>query len=149
MEQVEGVVKTVEVITMQPGETKKISGIAPFKGNSKRINAFTEPLEGTILEDNPSWTIIPSYSECKNSSSRVGVAVHNNSQKVVVIAKGQQVALVSAANQVPNMLAPKYVQAESEKDEEILMDRSVSIQSQKNLDRIVKLWEQLDITGLD
>ena len=47
------------------------------------------------------------------------------------------------------MLAPKYVQAESEKDEEILMDRSVSIQSQKNLDRIAKLWEQLDITGSD
>ena len=115
LEQVEGVVKTAEAITIQPGETKKISGIAPFKGNSKRINVFTEPLEGTILEDSPPWTVIPSYSECKNGSSRVGVAVHNNSRKVAVIAKGQQVALVSAANQVPNMLAPKYVQAESEK----------------------------------
>ena len=110
---------------------------------------FTEPLERTILEESPTWTIIPSYSECKNGSSRVGVAVHNISRKVVVIAKGQQVALVSAANQVPNMLAPKYVQAESEKDEKILIDRTVSIQSQKNLDRTVKLWEQLDITGSD
>ena len=112
MEQVEGVVKTAEAIMIQPGETKKISGIAPFKGNSKRINVFTEPLEGTILEDSPPWTVIPSYSECKNGSSRVGVAVHNNSRKVAVIAKGQQVALVSAANQVPNMLAPKYVESE-------------------------------------
>ena len=145
----EGIVKTAETITIQPGETKKISGIAPFKGNSKRISVFTEPLERTILEDSPTWTIIPSYSECKNGSSRVGVAVQNISQKVVVIAKGQQVALVSAANQVPNMLAPKYVKPESEKDEKILTDRTVSTQSQKNLDRIAKLWEQLDITGSD
>ena len=53
LEQVEGTVKMAEAITIQPGETKKISGIAPFKGNSKRINVFTEPLEKTIIEDNP------------------------------------------------------------------------------------------------
>ena len=147
LEQVEGIVKTVEAITIQPGETKKVSGIAPFKGNSKRINVFTEPLERTILEDSPTWTIIPSYLECKNGSSRVGVAVQNILRKVVVIAKGQQVALVSAANQVPNMLAPKYVKPESEKDEKIPKDRTVSTQSRNNLDRIAKLWEQLDITG--
>ena len=77
LEHVEGVVKMAEAITIQPGETTKISGIAPLKGNSKRINVFTEPLERTILEDSPMWAIIPSYLECKNSSSRVGVAVHN------------------------------------------------------------------------
>ena len=37
LEQIDGVAKTAEAITIQPGETKKISGIAPFKGNSKRI----------------------------------------------------------------------------------------------------------------
>ena len=130
-----------ETITIQPEETKKISGIAPFKGNSKRINVFTEPIERTILEDSPTWTIIPSYSECKNGSSRVGVAIQNVSRKVIVIAKGQQVALVSAANQVPNMLAPKYVEPEPEKD------KKVSIQSQNSSNRIAKIWEQLDITG--
>ena len=130
-----------ETITIQPEETKKISGIAPFKGNSKRINLFTEPIERTILEDSPTWTIIPSYSECKNGSSRVGVAIQNVSRKVIVIAKGQQVALVSAANQVLNMLAPKYVEPEPEKD------KKVSIQSQNSSNRIAKLWEQLDITG--
>ena len=149
LEQVDGVVKTAEAITIQPGETKKISGIVPFKGNSKRINVFTEPLERMILEEDPAWTIVPSYSECKNSSSRVGVAVKNISQKVVVIAKGQQVALVSATNQVPNMLAPKYVKPKSEKDERIIMDRAFPTKSQKNPERIAKLWEQLDITGSD
>ena len=38
LEQVDGVVKTAEAITIQPRETKKISGIAPFAGHSKRIN---------------------------------------------------------------------------------------------------------------
>ena len=47
------------------------------------------------------------------------------------------------------MLAPKYVKPESKEEEKILTDRVISIQSKKNSDRIVKLWEQLDITGLD
>ena len=109
LEEVEGSVKTAEAIVIQPGETKKISGIAPFRGNSKRINVFTEPSVKTALEEEKAWITIPSYSECKNGSSRVSVAIRNISQKVVVIAKGQEIAEVSAANQVPNMLAPKYV----------------------------------------
>ena len=70
---------------------------------------FPEPLVETALEEEKVWITIPSYSECKNGSSRVSVAIRNISQKVVVIAKGQQITEVSAANQVPNMLAPKYV----------------------------------------
>ena len=69
---------------------------------------FTEPLKEALLEEEPAWTAVPSYSECKNGSSRIGVAIKNVSRKVIVIAKGQQVAQVSAANQVLNMLAPKY-----------------------------------------
>ena len=109
LEEVVGSVKTAEAIAIQPGETKKISGIAPFRGNLKRINVFTEPLMEMVLEEEKAWITIPSYSECKNESSRVSVAIKNISRKVVVIAKGQQIAEVSTANQVPNMLAPKYV----------------------------------------
>ena len=69
MEEVVGSVKTTEAIPIQPGETKKISGIAPFRGNSKRINVFTEPLVETALEEEKTWITIPSYSECKNGSS--------------------------------------------------------------------------------
>ena len=149
LEQIDGVIKTAEAITIQPGETKKINGIAPFKGNSKRINVFTEPLEKMVLEEDPAWMIVPSYSECKNGSSRVGVTVKNVSQKVVVIAKGQQIAQVSAANQVPNILAPKYVITESEEGKKNTMDRSFPTKSWRDPERITKLWEQLDITGLD
>ena len=69
---------------------------------------FTEPLEEALLNEEPAWIAVPSYSECKNGSSRIGVAIRNVSRKVIVIVKGQQVAQVSATNQVPNMLAPKY-----------------------------------------
>ena len=106
LEKVDGAVKAVEAIVLQPGE---ISGVAPFKGNSRRINVFTEPLTKMALEGDATLITIPSYSECKNGSSRVDVAVRNISRKVVVIAKGQQIAEVTAANQVPNMLAPNYV----------------------------------------
>ena len=77
LEQVEGIVKTAEATIIQPGETKKISGLASFKGNSKRINVFTEPLEKMLLEEEPTWTTVPSYFECKSGSCRVGVTIRN------------------------------------------------------------------------
>ena len=93
------------------------------------------------------WMTVPSYTECKSGSSRVGVAVKNVSRKVVVIAKGQQITQVSAANQVLNMLAPKYVEPELEKDKQTKINEVSPIEP--NRERITKLWEQLDITGSD
>ena len=118
IEQVEGPVKAVEYTVIQPGETKRVSGMVPFKGNSKRINLVTEPVREIQEIDEPKWITIPAYSECKGGSSRVGVAIRNISKKIVVISKGQQIANVTAANQVPNMLAPKYVKSVIESEEE-------------------------------
>ena len=77
LEKVEGPIKTTEAIAIQLGETKRVSGIASFRGNSKRINVFTEPLAETALEEEKTWLTVPSYSECKNGSSRISVAIRN------------------------------------------------------------------------
>ena len=55
----------------------------------------------------------------------------------MVIAKGQQIARVTAVNQVPNMLAPKYVERDvgSEQKEVVRQER------------VKKLREQLDFSG--
>ena len=148
IEQVKGPVKAVENIVIQPGETKKVSGLAQFKGNSKRINLVTEaPRELQELEE-PNWVTIPSYSECKGGSSRVSVAIRNLSKKVVVISKGQQIADVTAANQVPNMLAPKYVDRVREDDSKEGQTASYKLR-RLNEERRKQLWEQLDISGAD
>ena len=144
LEKVEGPIKTTEAIAIQPGETKRVSRIASFRGNSKRINVFTEPLVETTLEEEKTWLTIPSYSECKNGSSRISVAIRNNLRKVVIIAKGQQIAKVSAANQVPNMLAPKYMNSTLEHNENLTVN-----ESREKVKQIEKLWEQLDVTGSD
>ena len=117
LDQVKGPVKAVEYTVIQPGETKKISGMVQFKGNSKRINLMTEPIQDMQEVDEPRWVTVPSYGECKAGSSRVGVAIRNVSKKIVVISKGQQIANVIAANQVPNILAPKYVEIGTKKGE--------------------------------
>ena len=148
IDQVRGPVKTVENVVIQPGETKKISGIVKFKGNSRRINLVTEPVQKQQEIEDPDWVTIPSYSECKGGSSRVSVAVRNVSKKVVVISKGQQIADVTAANQVPNMLAPKYVDRIREDD----IEKGKFVSSKlRRLDekRKAQLWEQLDISGAD
>ena len=147
LEQVDGTVKTMEAVVIQPGETKKISGLASFKGNSKRINVFTEPLEKTLLEEEPIWTTVPSYFECKSGSCRIGVAIRNVSRKVIVIAKGQHIAQVSAANQVPNMLAPKYIDCISKYNTEEVSKESSFERRQNDPKRVTELWEQLDVTG--
>ena len=54
---------------------KKISGMAPFRGTSQRINLVTEPLLNSQEVGEPSWVTIPAYAECKSGSSRVAVAV--------------------------------------------------------------------------
>ena len=137
----DGTVKTAEAVVVQPGETKKISGLASFKGNSKRINIFTEPLEKTLLEEELAWITVPSYFECKSGSCRIGVTVRNVSQKVIVIAKGQQIAQMSAANQVPNMLVPKYIDHISKYNTE-RGDNESSFERQRNDPKCVtKLWE--------
>ena len=70
--QVYGVVKTVEMITIQPRETKRVSGMAQFRGASQRINLVTEPLQEDQEVGDPAWITIPAYVECKSGSSRVG-----------------------------------------------------------------------------
>ena len=136
LEQVDGTVKTAEAIVIQPGETKKISGLASFKGNSKRINVFTGPLEKTLLEEEPTWTTVPSFFECKSGS-----------WKVIVMAKGQHIAQVLAANQVPNMLAPKYIDRILKYDMEKASKESSFKRQQNDPKCVKKLWEQLDVTG--
>ena len=55
----------------------------------------------------------------------------------MVIAKGQQIARVTAANQVPNMLAPKYV------ERDVGPEQKGAVRQE----RVEKLWEQLDFSG--
>ena len=137
LNQVNGVVKTVEKVTILPGETKRVSGMAQFKGTSQRVNLVTEPLQENQEVNESSWVVIPGYAESKSGSSRVGVAVRNVSKTVVLIAKGQQLARVTAANQVPNMLAPKYIEGNGEpkKSEGVIQER------------IKKLREKVDLSG--
>ena len=137
LDEVNGVVKTVEKVKILPGETKRVSGMAQFKGTSQRFNLVTEPLQENQQVNESSWVVIPGYAESKSGSSRVGVAVWNVSKAVVIIAKGQQLARVTTANQVPNMLAPKYIEGNGEpkKSEGAIQER------------IKKLREKLDLNG--
>ena len=137
LDQVDRVVKTVEMITIQPREMKKVSGMAQFRGASQRINLVTEPLQEDQEVGGSVWVTIPAYAECKSGSSRVGVAIRNISKAGVVIAKGQQIARVTAANQVPNMLAPKYVERDVGPEQKGVVRQ----------ERVEKLWEQLVFSG--
>ena len=137
LDQVEGVVKTVEMITFQPGEMKRVSGMAQFRGAMQRINLITEPLQENQELGGSAWVTIPTYAEHKSGSSRVGVAIQNTSKAVVVIVKGQQIAKVTAANQVPNMLTPKYVEGGAGSEQKGILRK----------ERVMKLREQLDFSG--
>ena len=81
IEQVEGPVKAVEYTVIQPGETKRVSGIVPVQREFKKNKFSDRTLQEMQEVDEPKWITIPAYSECKGGSSHVGVAIRNVSKK--------------------------------------------------------------------
>ena len=109
LDDVTGPMKLVEKVTIIPGNTVKIKGITQMKGHSKRVNGITEPLEKGGPIKLISVMTVPTYTMCKPSSNRVSVVLRNMTQEPITLPKGRIVALLTAANLVPNKLAPRYL----------------------------------------
>ena len=109
LDDVTGPVKLAEKVTIAPGNTVKIKGITQMKGHSKRVNAITEPLEKGGPIKPISVMTVPTYTMCKPGSNRVSVVLRNMTQEPITLPKGRIVAMLTAANLVPNKLAPRYL----------------------------------------
>ena len=103
--------RTTKKITLQPFESKHISGMYRVKGPTKKVNAITEA--PTKSYSHYACTA-PSFATMDQGSSRLSINIRNISCKVVTIKAKTTVATLCAANIILPMLAPKISQEGTE-----------------------------------
>ena len=112
---VKGKVRLTRSLTVKPGEGCQITAVTNIKGNSKRLNVLVESLRD--CEFDPGLEVIPVYSTCRAGSSKVWVMFFNHSERAISLPKGTHVGTVTAANFIPNKIAPRYTDDDEETQE--------------------------------
>ena len=74
----------------------------------KRVNVAVEPLE-KHKEGESAICAVPSYTFLKPGSQKVELTLKNITAKTVIIRQGEKVAVIEAANTIPQMLAPREI----------------------------------------
>ena len=80
-----------------------MTGVTTVKGHTKRCHVIVEPYG----EKQEKCNMTPVYTDLKPGSSRVKIHVTNDSNKPVHLPAKMVIGVVSAANVVPAMIAPK------------------------------------------
>ena len=80
-----------------------MTGVTTVKGHTKRCHAIVEPYG----EKQEKCNVTPVYADLKPGSSRVKIHVTNDSNKPVHLPAKMVIGVISAANVVPAMIAPK------------------------------------------
>ena len=93
---------------------------------------ITEP------QENLDVYTVPSYSYMKPESKRASVALWNLSEKTQTFKKGTVIASIRAENLIPPKLAPKYMNKNSNNNNENPLTTS---------EHMDKLFSKLDIKG--
>ena len=70
---------------------------------------IAEPTIKNGAAETPKLITVPTYSVCMPGSHRVTVIIRNVTNEVLTLKRGTVVANLTAANLVPNKMAPRYV----------------------------------------
>ena len=110
--QVNGSVHLTQDLSLLPFEDVTLKGLlkGPVKHSAyfKRVNVALEPLE-QHKEEEGTFCAVPTYTFLKPGSSRVEVMLKNITARSISIKQGTKVAVIEAANNIPQMLAPKEI----------------------------------------
>ena len=110
LDEITGNVHLTHNLSLGPFESAIISGLlkGPVKSSAyyKRVNVSVEPVSNH-LEDDSKYCAVPGYTFLKPGSHRVHVMMKNLTARTVTIHQGVKIATMSAANIVPQMLAPE------------------------------------------
>ena len=81
----------------------QVTGVTTVRGYTKRCHVIVEPYE----EKPGIYKVTPVYTDLKPGSASVKVHVMNDSNEPVQLPTRMVIGVVSAANVVPAMIAPK------------------------------------------
>ena len=103
LNKIQGHVKLTKPVTIAPFQTAHVSGLTECNQHFKRVNVIVE------LDPNKDYeSVVPihRYTTLKPGSSRVSIGLRNHSCRRVTINAKTVIAKVTAANVVPQFLAP-------------------------------------------
>ena len=139
-----GPIKLTRDLTLEAGETIKVNGLSQIKGNVKRLHVIAEPTRDNGGSEVPQIITIPTYSVCLPGSQKVTVMLRNVTNDAITLKKGKIVAELSAANLIPNKVAPRFM--EDRKGTKLVKSGQLQVRKEK---RVVKLMEKLDLSGME
>ena len=100
-----GKIKLTKAVTIPAKGELQVTGVTTVKGYTKRCHVIVEPYG----EKQRKYKVTPVYTELKPGSSKVKVLVTNDSSKPVQLPAKMVIGVISAANVVPAMIAPKIM----------------------------------------
>ena len=103
LESLKGKIKLTKAVTIPAKGELQVTGVTTVKGYTKRCHVIVEPYG----EKQGKYKVTPVYTDLKPGSSKVKVHVMNDSNKPVQLPTKMVIGVVSAANVVPTMIAPK------------------------------------------
>ena len=101
LESLKGKIKLMKAVTIPAKGELQVTGVTT--GYTKRCHVIVEPYG----EKQGKYKVTPVYIDLKPGSSKVKVHMTNDSNKPVQIPTKMVIGIVSAANVVPAMIAPK------------------------------------------
>ena len=144
---VKGPITLSKSITLEAGETLKVQGISQIRGNQKRLYVVAEPVLQEGAAEIPKLVTVPTYSVCMPGSHRVSVVIRNVTNDVLSLRKGKIIAELTAANLIPNKMAPRYVG--EYKTKVITKMSQTQVDPDQGLkNRVSKLMAKLDLDGM-
>ena len=103
LESLKGKIKLMKAVTIPAKGELQVTGVTTVKGYTKRCHIIVEPYG----EKQGKYKVTPVYTDLKPGSSKVKIHVMNDSNKLVQLPAKMIIGVVSAANVVPAMIAPK------------------------------------------
>ena len=147
LDTIKGPVTLSKTIILEAGETQKVQGNSQIRGNTKRLHVIAEPSEQEGAAETPKLVTVPTYSVCMPGSHRVSVVVRNVTNDVLTLRKGRVIAKLTAANLVPNKMAPRYV-GESQPRAVAKQSQTLVNTNQDTKSRVSKLMAKLNLDGM-
>ena len=103
LESLKGKIKLMKAVTIPAKGELQVTGVTTVKGYTKRCHIIVEPYG----EKQGKYKVTPVYTDLKPGSSKVKVHMMNDSNKPVQLPAKMVIGVVSAANVVSAMIAPK------------------------------------------
>ena len=144
LESLKGKIKLTKAVTVPAKGELQITGVTMVKGYTKRCHIIVE----SYGEKQGRYKVTPVYTDLKPGSSKVKIPMTNVSNKLVQLPAKMVIGVISAANVVPAMIAPKTM---LEKDWDQTPSQSPEPERQK-VEELVKrgklVVKQIDLSSI-